>query len=447
MPCDSSPLRIALAFLIPFCIFPRAAHPAEGDFAVRASGTADFSYVRDAGAGDDWGSAFFAPAFEASWHGTLFRFSALAEQRTRPADAAFSVNELYVRVDLGDRFRIRAGRFPADTGPALFFHRSAFLGASDPTTIFESGGTPRTKNEDAGEFRFFGDAWSLALFAAPFAPAYALPDTQSPWFPMADIPLSFYIPFYDYYAALDSVFFDGVSGEVFTPDPAYRFSLTFNPSVADVSAVFFYGRERSVSLFPMAVWPSRTNDMNSFDIYLKPLRNLIAAFGLSASGSSADVSYWLDASATFGAATKPPGFAFSTAEPTEWPAAGSYDSFGATGGLGWTTLIGPVGIAATAEVTWSLFGNEPDDFEPPSLDRAGVFALRLYDGEERISGDSTLAVDFRDWSAALVVSARYRFTDMTALSLSAPFFFGDEDDSLGQYATRKTVHLNFTYRY
>jgi hypothetical protein len=450
-------LRVLCAILAAAASAGRSA--AALDCAVGGSFTADFA-VDASRSFEDYASFAGKPALSLSADLWEARFSASLSGITDPGKAEFSLEEAYVRAWLGDCLSATVGWVPKAGLAAEVFPLTAFLGPSDPLSRLSSGGgSASRKSEPSIEIKAAASWWRASFECAPFVPALALPDLDSPWFPRAFVTSSYSFSGYtyellgfEYWAA--AIPRGGIS---LSPSCIARVGASLGPVELDLE--YFHGLERQAVLFGAL---SNEEILSDYRVYIEPHRGVVDSLALAATAVGQSWRSWVEGSFTFGASLATGSvdivdrtyardgvyFDLDGASPfTSVPPCVARDRIACTTGASWAPDLSPLGLRILAEATWSLFLNAPEGCPVPTLSRAAAVGVEVMRIAGRIGVSASGIASLADWSAALRPSASLDLGGEKRLELSTLLFLGAPDSELGAYSGRHYIVLSFTQSY
>ncbi|MCK5199125.1 MAG: hypothetical protein KAR21_12275, partial [Spirochaetales bacterium] len=208
---------------------------------------------------------------------------------------SFNVSELYINFYPIDELFVKIGRFPYLPGTAEFFSNTNFFGSTNMEKLLSGNLRSASVNSDLIQSGLFlGDHYFVLTFE-PFPGYPQIPDIDSPWFPMKDIPESIHISFpVEQDLPLANLTIDEEPITSTLADSSVSLEIGTTTGMLDISLLYFHGLDKSLVFqgemdFPYGLF-------RSYDINLNRIKNTVDLFGFNSAISFSSFRFWTDIS-------------------------------------------------------------------------------------------------------------------------------------------------------
>ena len=354
-----------------------------------------------------------------------------------------SLQEFQLELYPSDFMSLRLGVFSYLPGTSEFVSNTNFFARTDyealltgavaeslvPTTIIQAG--------------VFWNDFYLLLTANPLRPEMVLPETDSPWFPMRDVPESVTLQLFadDQTILLDNLYYAEEE-----PSPYDLTHISISPELGttifgiDASVLYYYGSDNT-SLIAANFIPYGLYDSDPYDIELTPIQRNVHAVGMNLATDISAVRIWWDSAYTFNKSFLTNRVSFSNRNTPvvqlpylEYSVGASYEfSFMSL------TLFG--------ELKYNHVFSEGQIFVPQMLQSLAVAAVNVSVFDYILSAYVSGIFSLVDGGVASVARITFAPVDELSVELLAPVFFGEADSELGQYRDNYLVSAKVIWRF
>lgn len=359
------------------------------------------------------------------------------------AEIDLSVHKFKLDLFFIDIATMRLGVFNYLPGTSEFVSNTNFFSRTDYEKLLTGSTDDSLKPATLVQAGFFWLDFYLLVTVNPLRPDMILPDPESAWFPMHDVPESVTIQLFadEQTIVLDNIYY------VDEALPTYDLmQISISPELGatffgiDVSLLYYYGFDNT-QLVGANFKPYGLYDSDPYDIELLPVYRKIHAIGLNMATYISALRFWGDAAFTFNKSflTNRVSFSNRNTPVVEHPFL-EYS-------LGLSYEFSVFDLVLFGEVKHSHVFSTSDAFVDPLLRSIAVAALRLSLFDYALTADVSAIISLLDGSLVSVLKLAISPIDELPIEVLSPLFFGDADTELGQYSSKHLISSKIIWRF
>jgi hypothetical protein len=349
------------------------------------------------------------------------------------------------RLDLypTDFMSLRMGVFSYLPGTSEFVSNTNFFARTDYEALLTGAVGESLIPNTMVQAGFYWNNSYLLLTVNPLRPEMVLPETDSPWFPMRDVPESVTLQLFadDQTIVLDNLYYLDED-----PTPYDLSQISISPELGitifgiDASVLYYHGTDNT-SLVAANFIPYGLYDSDPYDIELIPVHRNVHVIGMNLATNISALRLWGDSAFTFNKSFLTNRVSFSNRNTPvvelpylEYTAGASYEfSF--------------INLSLFGELKHNHVFTEEQFFVAQMLQSMAVGAVSVSVFDYALSFFVSAIYSLADGGVASVARITYAPVDELSVELLAPMFFGDVDSELGQFRDNFLVSAKVIWRF
>ncbi len=347
-------------------------------------------------------------------------------------ETSVQVNTLFAEFYLGDEFVLKAGDYVEYGGSANLLSPLNLFHSTNPENLFKGDLDHILQPEHLIKLAWLSDSLSIDCIVAPLITPPSLVPVDSIWFPVNQFP-----------AAIELVSKDLLRGDISYEDASFsqdslddmsvQARISGNTMSLDWSLLGFYGYDRDIANQILIGDLADADD--TYDVYLIPIEAKKAVIGASVSTTLGELGLHSDITYTFGKVlgTEWLHFTGSIFSPDAEQEMTDARVLNYVAGVDLDMM--PLRTFCTFEVH-GMKAYTDEDVLLPMYSRVLSFMTNTVSEDYTLSLNTVSLISLEDSSGVFYLSGVWDPSSELSVSVSLPFFFGDEDSEFGQYSGR-----------